>query len=368
MELKGIVESLIFAASKPLTLQQLRNLTNTPLRQLKAIVDELVVQYQGSGIQIAEAGGGYQFRTHPDAASWVRRLLAGRPPRLTRPMLETLAIIAYQQPITRPEIEEVRGVDCGNTLRVLLERHLLRILGKKEEAGRPLLYGTTKFFLEFFSLPSLKDLPSLKEFTELSPDHEEKVEFVFGNQGDDEQAEPVEQADIEAHGPVDPLEGPPEPPDLRAAATESAEAPETADAAEAEAADAETADAETPDAETADAETADAETAGPDAPAPKATPPSPPAMTEEEEDNAVLDSLDRAIARAGSVLREINPRPKPSPHTPSEGHAPDGNAAEASTPTPEPSPQENTTPEAATEGERAEEEAEPTKAPRTAAV
>jgi segregation and condensation protein B len=96
-------------------------------------------------------------------------------------MLETLAIIAYRQPITRPEIEDIRGVDCGGVLRILLDRGLIRIMGKKEEVGRPLLYGSTKQFLEFFHLKDLKELPTLKEFTELSEEHADKVDSEFAD-------------------------------------------------------------------------------------------------------------------------------------------------------------------------------------------
>jgi segregation and condensation protein B len=99
-----------------------------------------------------------------------------RPQRLTRAALETLAIIAYRQPVTRPEIEEIRGVDCGAVVKALLERRLVKILGKKEEPGRPILYGTTREFLEFFSLKDLASLPTLREFHELSEEHRDIVE------------------------------------------------------------------------------------------------------------------------------------------------------------------------------------------------
>ena len=112
--------------------------------------------------------GGWQFRTDPRNAPWVGRLLAQKPVRLTRAQLEVLAIVAYRQPITRPEIDEIRGVDSGGTLKGLLDRSLLRILGKKEEPGRPMLYGTTREFLEFFNLKDLKDLPTLREYHELT--------------------------------------------------------------------------------------------------------------------------------------------------------------------------------------------------------
>jgi segregation and condensation protein B len=106
--------------------------------------------------------------------------VAGRPVRLTRAQLETLAIVAYRQPITKPEIDEIRGVDAGGTLHLLLDRQLVRVLGKKEEPGRPLLYGTTKDFLEFFNLSDLRDLPTLREYHELSEDSRRLVEEKLG--------------------------------------------------------------------------------------------------------------------------------------------------------------------------------------------
>ena len=176
MELKPILESLIFASDKPLTVRQIKSITQTTKTEpITRVLAELVEEYQERGMQLIEVGGGYQFRTHPDSSRWVRRLLAGRPPRLTRAMLESLAVVAYRQPVTRPEVEDIRGVDCGGVLRVLLERGLIRIMGKKEEVGRPLLYGTTKQFLEFFNLKELRELPTLKEFTELS---EEQVQAL----------------------------------------------------------------------------------------------------------------------------------------------------------------------------------------------
>ncbi len=108
-------------------------------------------------------------------AHWVRQLLAGRPVKLSRAQLETLAIIAYRQPITRPEVDEIRGVDSGGTVKALLDRGLIRVLGKKEEPGRPMLYGTTKEFLEFFNLKDLKDLPTLREFYELNEESMAKI-------------------------------------------------------------------------------------------------------------------------------------------------------------------------------------------------
>jgi segregation and condensation protein B len=140
-----------------------------------------------------EVAGGFQFRTNPMNAHWVQQLVAGKPVKLTRAQLEVLAIVAYRQPITRPEVDEVRGVDSGGTRKVLLDRGLLRVLGKKEEPGRPMLYGTSKEFLEFFNLKDLKDLPTLREFYELSEESMAKIrELDEARQLDGEDAQKSE--------------------------------------------------------------------------------------------------------------------------------------------------------------------------------
>jgi len=175
--LESIVESLLFASDKPLSLKTLGELTGEEdLVKLREVVGAVERYYlNGRGMQLHGVAGGFQFRTNPENASWVQKLLAQKPVRLSRAQLETLAIVAYRQPITRPEIDEIRGVDSGGTLKTMLDRSLIRILGKKEEPGRPMLYGTTKDFLEFFNLPDLKDLPTLREFHELSEEHQAQV-------------------------------------------------------------------------------------------------------------------------------------------------------------------------------------------------
>jgi segregation and condensation protein B len=164
-----IVESLLFASSKPLSVKELRRVLGDPsTRQIQLALRKLIDDSQGRGVVCQQVAGGFVLRTHPDNAAWVQKLLQAKPVRLSRPQLETLAVAAYRQPITRPEIDLVRGVDSGATLKVLLERELVQIVGRKEEPGRPLLYGTTVKFLEFFNLTSLRDLPDLREFKELS--------------------------------------------------------------------------------------------------------------------------------------------------------------------------------------------------------
>jgi len=168
--LKTTLESMIFAAGEPVSLSRLSAvLENVPRDELRKAIAEMMIEYSGAGrgIVLERVAGGYQFRTSKDNAFYVRKLLAARPPRLSRPLMETVAIIAYRQPITRPEIEALRGVDCGGVIETLLERHIVKIAGRKDAPGRPLLYATTPEFLELFGLGDLSGLPDLGEFREL---------------------------------------------------------------------------------------------------------------------------------------------------------------------------------------------------------
>ena len=175
---RTVVESLLFVTDKPVTLDQLHEATGIDRPRLQAALEALGgLHREGvSGIVLTEVAGGWQFRTDPDSGEFVRRFLRVKPQRLTRAALETLAIIAYRQPVTRPEIEDVRGVDSGAVVKALLERRLIKILGKKDEVGRPILYGTTREFLEFFALKDLSALPTLREFHELSEEHRTLVD------------------------------------------------------------------------------------------------------------------------------------------------------------------------------------------------
>jgi segregation and condensation protein B len=175
---RTILESLLFVTEKPLALEQLVEATGFAPEKITKCLSKLAgLRREGiSGIVLHEVGGGWQLRTDPGAAEYVRRFLKVKPQRLTRAAVETMAIIAYRQPVTRPEIEDIRGVDTGAVLKALLERRLIKILGKKEEVGRPILYGTTREFLEFFAIKDLSSLPTLREFQELSEEHQEIVE------------------------------------------------------------------------------------------------------------------------------------------------------------------------------------------------
>lgn len=170
-ETKAVIEALLFVADAPLKAERLAEVVECERREVQRLLDELVEEYQaaGRGFVLAEVADGYQFRTRPEHAEWFRRLGRNRPFRFSRAALETLAIVAYRQPVTRAEIEFLRGVDSGGVLKTLLDKRLLRILGKREIPGRPMIYGTTREFLEFFGLRDLTALPTLKEFSEIAP-------------------------------------------------------------------------------------------------------------------------------------------------------------------------------------------------------
>jgi segregation and condensation protein B len=168
--LKGLIESIVFVSEHPLSVGDIAKAAKADKRLVKALAAELTHEYAARGIHFEEVAGGFVFRTNAAFAPFVRDVASKKPVRMTRAQLETLAIVAYRQPMTRPEVDDIRGVDSGPVMKMLLDRELVRILGKKDEPGRPLLYGTTTTFLEFFGLKSLKDLPSLREFTELSED------------------------------------------------------------------------------------------------------------------------------------------------------------------------------------------------------
>ncbi len=170
------LEAVLFASPEPLPLERLEKVfepDGVGRETLRRALEDLAGLLCGRGVELRQTAGGYQLRTRPELAPYLARLELPRPHRLSRAALETLAIVAYRQPVTRAEVEEVRGVDCGGVLRALLEKGLVRVLGKKDVPGRPLLYGTTRKFLDVFGLESLADLPSLSEIDELLGQQEE---------------------------------------------------------------------------------------------------------------------------------------------------------------------------------------------------
>ena len=168
-ELKAILEALIFASPEPITLKQIfRLMAEEPKEDVKAALDVLRADYDNRpGLQFIEVAGGYQITTRPELHEWVRRLFHERSTqKLTVQGLETLAVIAYKQPITALEIAEIRGVNTSGVLSTLLERHLIKIVGRKNVVGRPFLYATTKEFLIRFGLNDLSDLPRIEDMAE----------------------------------------------------------------------------------------------------------------------------------------------------------------------------------------------------------
>jgi segregation and condensation protein B len=191
-ELRNIIESLLFVTDEPLTVDRIRKVVKTAdARAIREAVQALSEEYEArkGGFTLSEVAGGYQLRTRPEYKEYIKDLLQPAVPRLSKAALETLAIIAYKQPIIRADLEHIRGVDSGGVLRMLLKRKLIRVLGRKEIPGRPLIYATTKRFLEMFDLKDLKDLPTPKEIEDL------------GSEASDELAAAFEALDLPPEGP-----------------------------------------------------------------------------------------------------------------------------------------------------------------------
>ena len=198
-ERRPVLEALLLAAAEPVSAQRLAGvLGETSTREVRETIGALNAEYEASarGFRIEEIAGGYQLRTLPELAPWLQKLRPQPPLRLSRAALETLAIIAYRQPITRAELEHVRGVDVGAVVTNLVERRLVRIAGHREVPGRPMLYATTPRFLEIFGLASLSDLPTLREIEELLRDRAARAdESPDGVDAESETAADDESAD-----------------------------------------------------------------------------------------------------------------------------------------------------------------------------
>lgn len=219
---RRVIEALILASPDPVTLQRLVAIVAglTPA-VAKDRINELNAEYeaQNRAFEIWEVAGGFQVRTRAEFSGYVQQLRKDRPLRLSQAALESLAIVAYKQPLTRAELELVRGVDSGAVLRSLLDRRLLRLLGHRDVPGRPLIYGTGKRFLEVFGLESLKELPSLRELEDLA--REQGVVLAGQEAEESESAESAEGTDIEARDGIQATEP-------GAEAVESGEAEEVA--------------------------------------------------------------------------------------------------------------------------------------------
>ena len=170
-EQRRIVEALVLASPEPISGERLAGIVPgcTP-GDAKDLINELNTEYQEQdrSFEIWEVAGGYQIRTRAEFSGYLQQLNKQRPLRLSRAALDTLSIVAYKQPVTRAEIEDIRGVDAGAVVKGLLDRRLVKIVGQREVPGRPMLYGTTRRFLEVFGLESLKNMPSLRELKDLA--------------------------------------------------------------------------------------------------------------------------------------------------------------------------------------------------------
>ncbi|MBN8549133.1 MAG: SMC-Scp complex subunit ScpB [Deltaproteobacteria bacterium] len=189
----ALIEALIFTHGDPLSLDVLAEISGLNEMEVREAINQIRSQLteRGSGIELLEVAGKFQFRTRQDFSAYVRELKAGRPRRLSGPALETLAVIAYRQPIVRSDMEKIRGVDVTPTLKTLLDRKLIRIVGHQETVGQPALYGTTDDFLKVFGLSSLSQLPTLRDLKELDADPGESAEET---DLDESEEKPVEEA------------------------------------------------------------------------------------------------------------------------------------------------------------------------------
>lgn len=206
--LKLIIEAFLFASDKPITASEIHSwLPDAKIPDIRQLLEELRTDYDtmGRSFTLKQVAQGYQFRTKSEYAPYVLQMLKTSPARLSHAAFETLAIIAYKQPILRQEIERLRGVDVGGILRTLLEKDLVRIMGRKNLPGKPLIYGTTKRFLEVFDLKNINSLPKLKEIKDIVSD-EEQTDSISE---EERQAEESGEGKTEAEqDPAHPEKGP----------------------------------------------------------------------------------------------------------------------------------------------------------------
>lgn len=194
---KLIVEALLFSSEKPLNAKDIHAvMPEISMTDISSALKVLKYEFEalGRSFYLREISGGYQFRSRSDYSPYILKMLQASPTRLSRATMETLAIVAYKQPVLRQEIERIRGVDVGGVLKTLLEKGLIRIMGRKNLPGRPLVYGTTKKFLEVFDLKDLESLPKLKEIEALGI--EEETEKTGGESA----AEIIPATEIPPHG------------------------------------------------------------------------------------------------------------------------------------------------------------------------
>jgi segregation and condensation protein B len=203
-KLKKALESFLFVSSSPVQISQIKEMLGIEDQSIENAIGELKSKYENgnSGLRIIEVAGGYRLSTAPEVAPYLKKWFKNQKPRLSRASLETLSIIAYRQPVTRSEVESIRGVNVEGALGTLLERGLIRITGRRDTVGRPILYGTTRLFLEHFGLNTLKELPILNEFSEHDLSEEEKERISNLPPGGNSSTQTVSQGSNEKNKPI----------------------------------------------------------------------------------------------------------------------------------------------------------------------
>ena len=202
-QLKNIIEAVLMSAEKPLKVNEIETLfagdADMPSRdEIRKTLKQLGEDYENRGFELREVASGFRIQVREDYSAWVGRLWEEKPARYSRALLETIALIAYRQPITRGEIEEVRGVSVSsNIIKTLMEREWIKVLGHKDVPGKPALYGTTKEFLDYFNLKSLEDLPSLAEIRDLDQIHQE-LDLDIDNTDTPDHSSDVESTDTDS--------------------------------------------------------------------------------------------------------------------------------------------------------------------------
>ena len=211
-EIKAIIENILLAADQPVSEAQFKNLFGDEVEKVsfKSVLEELIDEYNSRNLQILQVAEGYQLCTRHDYSNWVRKFLKfDKTRKLSQPSLDTLSIIAYKQPLTKAEVEEIRGVDSSGVVRTLLEKKIISPGGRKKVPGRPIMYRTTRKFLEYFGLKDLSDLPTLEDFKEselenqISPD---QTTLPFDELSGDDSEEMADVASEEEAQSTDPTE------------------------------------------------------------------------------------------------------------------------------------------------------------------
>ena len=211
-EIKAIIENILLAADQPVSETQFKNLLGGEVENVsfKLVLEALIDEYNSRNLQILQVAEGYQLCTRHDYSDWVRKFLKfDKTTKLSQPSLDTLAIIAYKQPLTKAEVEEIRGVDSSGVVRTLLEKKVISPRGRKKVPGRPIMYRTTRKFLEYFGLRDLSDLPTLEDFKEselegqISPDQTTLPFDELSGDAAEEMVDTVSEVEVQSTDPAD---------------------------------------------------------------------------------------------------------------------------------------------------------------------